>query len=165
MQEITLQEIEEKAIGFADDNKSWHFHILTPACLFNKSGKFAFILESSTDKEVFVNYSDVSVMNLGKTLLPYLHGQEIFKTSKKENGTHPLLNGILVRAKELNDNGKSWHHHMLFPDCIYNTHQGKWTIVFEDPETQEKKELVYINEPKDDLSQIEELYYKQKTLS
>ena len=69
---------------------------------------------------------------------------------------------LLVRAKELTAHNIFWHHHMLFPGCKYNTHEGKGVIVFEDMETGEVIESVSDTEPISDLQHIEGLFYGQK---
>jgi hypothetical protein len=74
----------------------------------------------------------------------------------------PAAERILERAKQLNSQGKRWHHHMLFPICRYNRHSGKWVIVFEDRKANGIIESLSDDEPKGDLRYIETLFYQQK---
>ena len=58
MKEITFEEILQKARKYNYENKDWHFHFLTPKCIFNDKGKFVVILENSTDGEKFITLFD-----------------------------------------------------------------------------------------------------------
>ena len=71
----------------------------------------------------------------------------------------PLLEQILV---ECNKKNIPWHHHMLFPNCTFNKHKGKWCIIFEDKAENRIIESTSENEPTLNLSIIEKLYYEQK---
>ncbi len=164
MKEIIIQELLKKAKQLQEQGKDWHFHMLTPDCIFNvRSDKHAFVLENRTDNETHVVYSDERYMEVGQKLVKMLHGNEILDENK---GTSKLrdekIQIILQKAKELNERNIPWHHHMLFPDCIFNKHKEKWCIVFEDPEEDKTIEFVSDREPKEVLRKIEILYYKQK---
>ncbi len=164
VKEISLQEIRAKVDQFIEEKKAWHFHLLTPACKFNKKDKFAFILENTTENEIYVHYSAAPVLELGKELLSLLHGVNVLKKENQSQKQSPTLQTILKKARELNQQGKFWHHHMFFPNCIFNKNKGKWVILFEDQETNQIIESIYNSEPKEDLKQIETLYYQQKTI-
>jgi hypothetical protein len=156
--EVTIEKIVELAKGFTKDGKKWHFHMLSPGCVFNTTDKEGFVLENCTDKQIWVCYSDKRYMKEGKELVQLVHGKGIVSDKKTESNT--VMDKIIERCKELNGNGIHWHHHMLFPDCIFNEH-GKWCIVFEDPETGERLEFLSDTEPKDQLARIEVLFYAQ----
>ena len=102
-------------------------------------------------------------MELGQKLVKMIHGDKILR--KEENAIsseNEQIKMILGKAKELSERGICWHHHMFFPTCIFNEHSGKWNVVFEDQETRENVEILYDDEPVDDLREIEVLYYAQK---
>lgn len=162
MEETNIKELIEKAKEFQKQGKKWHFHMLTPDCVFNeRKDKNAFILENETDKQSFVVYSDERYMEQGQILVKMLHGKEILKEdSMKQEDENIKL--ILEKAKKLNEEGIHWHHHMLFPDCIFNKHKGKWCIVFEDKEENKVIESISEYEPKENLRKIEVLFYAQK---
>ncbi|MBW2973928.1 hypothetical protein KY346_06070 [Candidatus Woesearchaeota archaeon] len=164
MQETNFDEVENLAKELQSQGKKWHFHMLTPDCVFNKNkGKHAFVFENVSDNKTYVVYSDERNMELGQKLVKMIHGDKILK--KEENAIpskNEKIKKILEKAKNLNERGIHWHHHMLFPNCIFNEHSGKWNIVFEDQETGEKIEVLYDDEPVDDLREIEVLYYAQK---
>ncbi len=164
MQEITLQETEEKAYQLANQAKNWHYHILTPACKFNTQKRFAFVLENASDGQVFVAYVDNAPLDMGKKLLAVLHGRNMFANGEKQINLSSSAKIILDKAHALNNQGKFWHHHIFFPTCVFNKNQGQWTVAFEDQETGEVLESVSQNEPKEDQKAIETLYYQQKTL-
>lgn len=167
MKQLTIAQIEVKAQKLHKQGKNWHFHMLTPNCRLNTKSQHAFVLENSTDNQIFVAFSQKPQMKLGQKLVKLLHGDQVVqnKSSTPLAPSNPKVKQILKRARELNSQGKFWHHHMLFPDCIFNQHEGRWTIYFEDQENNRVIESVSEDEPKDNLQQIETLYYQQKTIS
>lgn len=161
---MNIEDIKVQARQFSQDGKAWHFHILTPECLLNDTGMYALILENATDHAEQVVFSEEPYMGVGEELVKLLHGADVMKedagTKKISPSEHVAK--ILVRAKELTAHNIFWHHHMLFPGCKYNTHGGKWVILFEDTETGEVIESASDTEPKSDLQHIEGLFYAQK---
>jgi len=62
-----------------------------------------------------------------------LYGEEIVSESQEpENPSNSTAERILAKTKELTEKDIHWHYRILFPDCIFNKHKGKWNIVFED---------------------------------
>ena len=168
MKNTTINQIIEAVKKLSDEKKRWHFHILTPECQLNDEDNYALVLENTSDNEALVCYSDEPYMDVGKELVKLLHGEDVVADNKqkpKEAEPSAQVKRILQRAKQLNKTGKSWHHHMLFPNCRFNKHQDKWTIIFEDKETGEVIESVSDDEPKNDLQHIETLFYQQKKAS
>ena len=100
-------------------------------------------------------------MDKGKVLLKLSYGEKVFEEVdlKEQN---PNFNLIEQKAKQLNGKKIPWHHHLLFPQCIFNAHKGEWCIFFEDPETREETSCFFKNEPKNQLARIEKLFYEQK---
>jgi hypothetical protein len=157
MHETTIDDIKKIAHRLHDEKKEWHFHILTPDCMLNKSKKHAFILEDISDDETYVHYSAERQLEAGKELVTLLH--KIDTTQKGTSDKNILV--IKKRAEEFNKKNIPWHHHMLFPQCAFNKH-GKWCIIFEDKENGKIIESVTDEEPMENLSIIEKLYYEQK---
>lgn len=164
MIESTSSQILDIAESCASTKESWHFHIMSPECLLNNTGKYALILENITNKQTYQCLSDRPYMDIGKTLVQFLHGNDVIKkeAEPKLSPPSPNVSKILEQAKRANSEGKFWHHHMLFPDCAYNKNQGQWAIVFEDQDNQEVITSLSENEPKNDLQYIENLFYQQK---
>ncbi len=161
---MTAQDIKALAEQFSKEKKNWHFHILTPECQLNDSDKFALVLEDLTDNQDYVVCSDEPYLGVGRELVKLLHGDDVVKDEPEENIVPPSeqVGRLLVRAKQLTEKEKFWHHHMLFPGCKYNKHGNKWVIVFEDQEQGKIIESVSENEPKSDLQHIERLFYNQQ---
>jgi hypothetical protein len=161
----TLQTIEEIAETLCREKRSWHFHILTPNCMLSDSTDHAFILESPTSKECFVYYCSDKPMELGKRLAKLLHGEDILQevSDSTIGQVSSSAATIIRRAEELSASDILWHHHMLFPDCMFNEHQGKWTIIFEDPESEKILESTSDDEPRSALRKLEVLFYRQET--
>jgi len=164
MNRVTVKEIVKKTRSCAKKGKSWHFHILTPDCSLNDTDNFALILENTTDDVILVNYADKKQASVGKKLVELLHGYTVTEGKKKDVGIpeSPVLGKMINRMEELNKMKVSWHHHMLFPSCVFNKNKGKWTLMFEDPETNNVIESVTEFEPKAGLEKIEPLFYAQE---
>ena len=167
MKQVSVKDILANAKQFTADEKTWHFHILTPECQLNESGSYALVLENTTDQNVYVCYSKEPYMNEGKQLVKLLHGDDVVdeneeKSKNKVTQSSETVVEILDRAKILHSQGISWHHHMLFPGCKFNKYSKKWVILFEDKLNGELIESVTENEPKDDLKLIETLFYQQE---
>lgn len=145
------------------DGKKWHFHILVPGCTLNKDKRFALILENTTDNEQYVHFSLRKPAKTGQKLVEMLHGKGISKKKKTTPKTAKKLSAkvekMIKRATELNAKGFSWHHHVLFPDCMFNKDSRYWTLVFEDSLNHEVIEERFKDEPIEALSKIEPLFY------
>jgi len=164
METMDINEIENKAIEWQKAEKRWHFHMLTPDCVFNESNKqHAVVLENSSDDQQYVAYTEKRNFSLGKKLVKLLHGSKILDQPKRAAPPkNPNLQKLIDRAKEMNKRGIPWHHHTLFPECIYNDRVGQWNIVMEDKNKGNLLEAAYDTEPKEDMKEIERLFYEQK---
>jgi len=58
IKEVKSEELVKKVRDVAKNKNKWHFHFLTPACIFNKSKKFAIVFENEETKETLVCYFD-----------------------------------------------------------------------------------------------------------
>lgn len=168
MNKVTASKILKNAKKLGKDGKKWHFHILTPGCKFNKDKRFALILENTSDNEQFIHFSLKKTAKTGQKLVELLHGKGISKNAKevaqntKEKKLSHKVEQMIKRATELNLKGFTWHHHVLFPHCMFNKDSRYWTLIFEDPLNNEVIEERFKEEPKEALSKIEPLYYAQK---
>ncbi|HUA13154.1 MAG TPA: hypothetical protein VL989_01505 [Candidatus Sulfotelmatobacter sp.] len=163
MQETEISVIRDKALKCHNNGVKWHFHILTPACSLNDNQKYAFVFECPTQGIALVHYSKQAEKTLGQELSPLLHGSKVLNQESTDSDYQPsdTVNKIINRAKVLNKQGVEWHHHMLFPDCRFNKHSPRFTLVFEDPQSNETLESLTDIEPTNDLKQIESLFYKK----
>ena len=134
---------------------------------FDKVKEYLMELEYSITKEdreneVFVVYSDRRYMDVGQELVKMLHGELITEEKEAAEIRDENIKQIFEKAKKFNEQGVPWHHHMFFPNCTFNKHEGQWCIVFEDREENKVIEYLSKEEPKSNLRAIEALYYKQK---
>lgn len=164
MQQVSIEKIEQLARQFAGLKREWHYHLLTPTCRFNSRKAYAFVLENTSEDTYYVCYTENPAMDLGKRLLPLLHGEDMLASYTGASVISESTKRIIKKAEQLNAAGKFWHHHVLFPHCKYNHHKEKWNIVFEDQETGELVESVSDVNSKDEQKEIERLYYLQKTI-
>lgn len=158
--QTTDREIVERARTLSTAGKKWHFHILTPTCTLNTGNDFVLMLENTADELTYEAHSVKKPSEAGKQLVELLHGKDVTKpeTTAASYVASQEIATIASRAKDLNGKGIAWHHHAFSPKCRFND-SGRWMIMFEDPETGKKIRSVTAAEPKDDLKQIEELFY------
>lgn len=103
-------------------------------------------------------------MDAGKELVKLLHGSDVVQeTPPTLSPGKSNIQEILDRVRNIHERGEFWHHHMLLPDCIFNKNKGKWTLILEDPQTKGVLESVTDCEPKEDLKQVETLFYSQQS--
>ena len=166
MQKVTVKEIIKTAERLKKQERKWHFHILTPGCTFNKDKRFVLILENASDKEQFVHFSLKKPAKTGQKLVEMLHGVNTKTPSARSTRSglklSPKVNQMVERAIELNNKGFAWHHHLLFPDCIFNKDSRYWTLVFEDPLNGKVIEEMSNEKPKEVLKKLEPLFYAQR---
>lgn len=144
MEERSIAEIRKQAEEMHAKGRKWHFHMLTPSCRLNSKERFAFVLEG---EEALVSYSDAVEKETGKHLVVMLD-RHVPKNS--------LAQELVEKARELHAKG-AWHHHKLFPDCMFNKRQGAWCVILEgDAEIVER---FFDEEP--DISEIEQLFYSR----
>lgn len=168
MRKATTSKILKTAKKLKKENKKWHFHILVPGCKFNKFEKYTLILEDTENKEQLIHISYKKPLKTGQILVELLHGKGISKAKKEKTVGESVsrlsakVNQMVGRATELNMKGFSWHHHLLFPECIFNKDSRYWTLVFEDPLNGEIIEDMSKSKPQKALEKIEPLFYLQK---
>ncbi len=163
MIQTPLEEIISTVESMPPKSK-WHFHMLTPDCVFNQEKeKHAFVLEANSKCLVF--YSNEKQLETGQKLVRLLHGNKILEESNAEISQASEGNFLTDKAKECNEKKIIWHHHMLFPECSFNKDKGKWKIVLEVDGEKKVFEANYPAEPSSDLRVIELLLYKKNLQS
>lgn len=160
MDEVSLDVVKATAKQAADNGEVWHFHILTPTCLLNERTDSALIVELPEKQTAVAYFSPEPQIAVGKELSPLLHKVSVEPgdvAGESSGDVAPLV----ARATELTDRGIAWHHHVLFPGCIFNESE-RFTLIVEDPERQETLRLESESEPTSALEHIEPLFYSQK---
>lgn len=161
--DLTLGKAVKKAEEWCAQGKRWHFHMLAIGCKFNATEKHTLVIENTQDKEEASAYTAEKPIKEGEKLVKLLHGKEIIgKQSAMKKLTNPVMQKIIERTRQLTAEKTAWHHHMLFPECKFNSRPGKWLILLEDPKTGKLIEAAYDEEPTEDLKQLETAYYSQK---
>jgi hypothetical protein len=163
MQEISIDLAQEKALSWHKQGENWHFHVFFPECIFNTQGnQYAMVLENRTTDQTYVAYSERGFAKVSQELLKLHYGDNILDkeraiTLAKEEPINPFLKQCAAFTRE----NILWHHHMLFPDCIFNQHPGKWNIVLEGKGDSQVINVLYDEEPLEDLQQLEIAYFKE----
>lgn len=158
MTEVTLENIRAAALRAHQNHETWHFHILSPICAFNTTNQYAFILEHRPG-EPLVHYSNRAEKDLGAELSPLLHRPESVETEERQITADQQR--ILDIAKLLSEHGTAWHHHVLFPGCIFNEQSGNFCLILENPETGEVSRALSDDEPQHVLKELEPLFYRK----
>ncbi len=147
-----------KAARLQRSGRDWHFHMLSPGCLFNPTKEHELFLESGRGSFVVKSrkpFTDVPLI-LGKLL------RRGIATRFRSSPASGKISKLAARAKHLSAKRIRWHHHLLFPHCLFNKRVGKWVIAFEDPLENKLMEVVYSHFPAKDLQKIEKLFYSQR---
>ena len=153
---ISRFSVIRKAARWTKFNLPWHFHLLSPGCLFNPTPRHELYLESGHHS--FVVKAHSSLVNVARHLVQF------FKDTKLKTETSPSspnFGKVLAVAKHLSEKKVRWHHHLFYPNCVLNKKWGKWVIVFEDPLNNKMYQVVYPHYPSADLAKLEHAFYKQ----
>jgi hypothetical protein len=163
MQEITIDQAHELSRAWQKAGESWHFHALFPDCVFNTQNiYYALVLENRTTGQTYVVYSDNGFAKASQELLKLRYGNNILnKNQTPANHSDKSIRPILDQCEVYSQNHITWHHHMFFPDCIFNQNPGKWNIVMEGRGQPHILNALYDQEPVEDLQQIEIAYFKE----
>lgn len=150
------------ALGSAlhESGKKWHLHVLSPDCIHNpRPGCYGLVIEDDTDGVPYLAFSD-KFPEVDKDLVKMLHGDDILDASKVSGvgGQEQPTSLLLAHVIGLDASGVEWHHHMHFPDCVFNPHPGQWSISVEDGKGGVFSET-YDEEPGDILREIEVIYF------
>lgn len=164
MIETSIEKIDKKAHELSKNGKDWHIHMLSSSCILNNISRNAFILEDTSDKKTYVHYSEDRKLIEGKRIASMIYdldgkGNKKLSEAKKFSKNASIM---IRKAESYNKKGIPWHHHLFFPDCMFNKHKGKWCLIFEDPIDGKTTELVSKTEPKEEQEKLEKLFYAQK---
>jgi hypothetical protein len=163
MKLISERDLIELARSLHSDAKTWHYHLLTPNCLFNSSAQYALVLEDISMGEVFILYSDAAKIDLSSELATMLHGKEVMDNANARTDYIPnqIVARMLILINELKREKIIWHHHVFFPECTFNSNLGQYKLVVENPKTLTYLESISSYEPIEELKQIESAFYSQ----
>ncbi|MBW4061320.1 hypothetical protein HJC99_01970 [Candidatus Saccharibacteria bacterium] len=163
MTELPLSELIITATQLNDSQADWHFHLLTPMCTLNAKPQYALVLEDIGTSKNYVSYQAIKPFAASNQLAKMLHGSGMIdptghiKAAELAPDEKPIYN----HARLLTDQQRPWHHHMLFPNCAYNKHAPKWTLLFEDQSDTQVTSLVSDTEPTLLLTGLEQLFYRR----
>jgi hypothetical protein len=138
------------------ENIPWHFHVLTPDCEHNPfRGNFSIVIENQAEQLPYIADAGDTFPDVDRHLVALLHGDDILDANMSKGNANG--SPLVVHLKELQSGGISWHHHMFFPDCVFNPMPGKWVISIESsaPTFTES----YLAEPVDVLREVELLCF------
>ncbi len=146
-----------KARRWSKAGLAWHFHLLSPRCLFNSTNSNVLIIESSAG--TFYTSTHHKLFSVGAHLLKLFLENNRF-TFAPGHGQGKVRK-IVSRIKQLKKKKVTWHHHLLLPHCKFNHYGSKWVVIFEDPLENKETEIAYPHYPDKDVREIERLFYSQ----
>ena len=163
MQEIDIDQVWQKAIVWHQQGEKWHFHVFFPNCVFNlQNDRYALVVENRSADQTFVTYSPVGFAKISQDLLRLIYGDHILDKKQDSNKSHEKeTRPIVYQCEQFIREKIPWHHHILFPDCNFNQHPGKWHLVLEGGADPQIFSALYDEEPLDDLQQLEIKYFKE----
>ena len=167
MTEVSAERLLEIGRELQASGERWHNHVLSADCELNRRTQPALVVEASDRELVYVAYSDEPMMDVGRALATMVHGADPLARSRageaeiEMHPDSPAVVEMMTRARDLSERGQHWHHHILFPECVFNAHPGQWTLLFEDPETRETLESVTSDRPARDIQVTETLFFSQ----
>jgi len=165
--EVSSQRLLEIGDELHAAGERWHNHVLSSDCDLNDRDVCALIVEASDRNQVFVCYSAEPMMDVGRALATLVHGVDPLADADggpPDESAVPAsaaVSQMMQRADEVTARGDHWHHHILFPECVFNPHPGSWTLVFEDPDSGETLESVTADRPERDIHVTETLFFAQ----
>lgn len=157
---VMLDACYDLAMGLKDAGKKWHSHVLSPRCAHNPyKESYAIVIEDDSDGVAYIAQSN-GFPEVDKDLVKILHGDDILDASKATAGKDgvSIQSEMLKRLMEIDARGVAWHHHMNFPDCVFNPHKGKWAITVESDAGTFSE--AYDDEPVDVLREVEVIYFR-----
>lgn len=159
--EIPIGDCYDLGAGLKAAGKTWHSHVLSPGCRFNPfPGAYAIIVEDSTEGVTYIARS-VDFPEVDKQFVKMLHGDDILDEGKSHAGgaAGAVESKLLAHVVALDERGVPWHHHMNFPDCVFNPERGRWAISVESG-TDGFSHESYDDEPVDVLREMEVRYFR-----
>ena len=137
-EKVTREESLRLTTRWQKDGDSWHFHMLPPSCHFNddSEGRDVILLENSSQSFTLVVTSSGADFELGKKLAQTVHA-EVFQAQRNDCPRPAAwFSTWNDQIQEWLATGTTWHHHMLFPDCVLNDYSPKWVLMLESPNMQ-----------------------------
>lgn len=75
MKEVDFDVIFDNAKSCHKNKTKWHFHILTPTCMFSSKKQFAIIFEDDEKKEQMVSFFEEKPLKHGEKLEELFYGR------------------------------------------------------------------------------------------
>lgn len=125
----------DECVGLAESlqaqSRRWHSHVIWPGCLESPYPDYAVVIEDPESGRSFISPSE-TFPEVDKVLVRMLHGDDILDPRRKQGGSDaPVESKVLDAVRAAVADSAAWHHHMCFPDCVFNREPGKWTISVE----------------------------------
>lgn len=161
--EVPLEDCLSLGTRLIEKKHNVHFHVLSPECKFNPDpNQYSFLIEDNTKDITYLAFSE-SFPEVDKELTQLQFGDSILDAgwSRLNEAGFAECSTALRRIIDLQKEGRKWHHHMHFPECVLNPQKGKWAISIEENGPQGNITVETYNEkPTDILREIEIIYFK-----
>jgi hypothetical protein len=169
MKPISFDTLVDKAKEFKQAGLNWHFHMISPACIFSRlKDQYEIIIEIESTGEEFSSCFSEKPISETRQMAELAYGPG-FLNNEKNPGEAIAADGkvykneafqqIMDRARACSSSDATWHNHHLFAQCIFNPQRGKHCIVFEDETSGDALYAYYDHDPVKDLSELEALFF------
>lgn len=153
---ITLEDCLPLAQRLQAAGGGWHSHVLSPGCRHNPfPDHYAVVIEDDGAAIAHIAEGTQAFPEVDKALVKMLHGDDILDASALTGAGGDCA--LLHQLQDVQAQGVAWHHHMHFPDCVFNPHPGDWSIAVETPTGAFSE--AFPAEPVDVLRAVEVLYF------
>jgi hypothetical protein len=169
MKHITFEALSNKATKFKQADIEWHFHMISPKCIFSQSKEqYQIIVENQSSDEVLSSYFSENPKKETRQMAELLYGPDFLTKEENTDEAIPVdqkfhkndaFQTIMKAAKACRDSGAAWHNHHFPPQCILNVQEGKHCIVFEDETADEALYAYFEENPLEALSELEKIYF------
>lgn len=151
---LTFEALAGKARTIAAGGRQGHIHTTAPGCTITRDPRWAIVLEDTAEGRAYAWFHDQPIEDRAKPLAVLLHGAE--SVPGEGEVLTPPSPGVQRMAERFRE-GRG-HFHILNPQCLVNSHPGRWAIVFEDEELGTLESLSE-ERPLNDIRVVERLIY------
>ena len=159
MQHVSAAALTQAVHDASASGRSWHIHLLTPACQLNEADQYQLMLEDVERNAVLVCETSEPQSDLAKQFTTLLHGSDVVEGSHVAAALSTDEQSLIAHADDLSARSILWHHHVLFPDCTFNDSTPSWLVLLHSAEGTLSQ--AFNEEPRVLLTALEPRFYAQ----
>ncbi len=169
MKPIPFDVLLQKVKALKEKGDHWHFHMITPACIFSQvKDIFEIVVEIEATGETISSHFQEKPLDQTHQMAELAYGVGYLEKTSPGKSTEAAgaddnesFITMLRRAEACCKAATPWHNHHLHPQCRFNPRKGRHCIVFEDESRGEPLYAYYKENPVGDLAQLERLLFNK----